>query len=57
MTLEEQLKRLWQRGREAWKHVPKASDWVDDIRGNKRGIKTAEELNREKGKSWDELTK
>ncbi len=28
-----ELSRLWERGSEAWKDVPNASEWVDELRG------------------------
>jgi len=32
---EEALTALWQKGREAWKGVTSAADWVEDLRGNR----------------------
>ena len=31
---EEALQTLWNQGREAWKGMPSASRWVDELRGN-----------------------
>lgn len=31
---EAALAKLWQNGREAWKDVPDAAAWVEDLRGN-----------------------
>jgi hypothetical protein len=32
---EKALANLWQKGREAWRNVTSAADWVDSLRGNK----------------------
>lgn len=32
---ENALQSLWQKGREAWKDVASATDWLEDLRGNK----------------------
>lgn len=33
--MSDQLQKLWDNGRKAWADVPNASDWVEEIRGNK----------------------
>jgi hypothetical protein len=32
---ERTLANLWQKGREAWRDVTSAADWVESLRGNK----------------------
>ena len=34
MPSGESLKALWAKGAEAWKDVPNATKWVEDLRGN-----------------------
>jgi hypothetical protein len=31
---ERALAELWRKGREAWRDVPSAVDWVEELRGN-----------------------
>lgn len=34
-ALEEQLQALWQKGKIAWADVPTATDWVEEMRGER----------------------